>query len=80
MSSRLCKIKIPASVIAIDVIAFGDSYDIVSVIFEDAEGWVVTDSKTGEVIELSAEELSDPVIAAEYISNIYKWSYWNKTN
>ena len=79
-TSSLRRVTISASVTNIDFIAFADMYAIDSIIFEDAEGWIVTDETGENSIEISAQMLSNPLTATRFLNETYRWYTWSKSN
>ena len=73
-------IKIPASVTYISEDTFYGCENLSEVYFEDPNDWSVSYYYEDEYkpIEISSEELSDPLTAAELI-NQYNDYYWEKT-
>ena len=70
--TSLTSVTIPSSVTSIGNHAFFSCYSLTSVIFENTNGWSVG----GEPI--SAEDLSDPVAAVEYLADIYDEGTWTR--
>lgn len=80
MSARLYQVTIPASVTKIDLIAFADIFALESIIFEDTDGWVITDKNGENVTEIPAQTLADSAIAADYLGETHIWYTWSKAN
>ena len=70
--SSLTSITIPNSVTSIGRNAFRNCSSLTSVIFENPNGWSV------EGTAISAEDLSDPTIAAEYLKSTYFQYDWHR--
>ena len=80
--SSLQSITIPESVTTIDYYAFWDCTELTSVTFADPNGWwYSSNSYTGNGTNISSTSLSDPVIAATFItsSDNYAKYYWRKS-
>lgn len=80
--SSLQSITIPESVTTIDYYAFWDCTELTSVTFADPNGWwYSSNSYTGNGTNISSTSLSDPVIAATFItsSDNYAEYYWRKS-
>ena len=69
---NLTSITIPDSVTSIGYYAFYSCDNLTSVIFKNPNGW------SADSISLSAEELSDPATAANYLRDTYYYRAWTR--
>ena len=77
--TELTSITFPESVTSIGGVAFYRCIALTSVTFEDPEGWSVSSFGTGENgTSLSSSVLSDPSLAAEYVTAIYYDGSWTR--
>lgn len=73
----LTSIIIPESVTSIGVGAFTGCDSLQSVMFEQAEGWKVSQNSNSD--SAFPVTVSDPQTAAEYLRDIYSSLYWRRT-
>ena len=72
---------IPETVVRIECYAFEEVFNLTNVVFEDPSNWKVVDYEEnvdGETYTLSEMDLSDPSIAAEYLTNTYSAYFFEK--
>ena len=70
--TSLKSITIPDSVTSIGRYAFQYCDSLTSVVFENPNGW------SRGSYTLSAEDLSDPATAAQYLRGTYCWDVWTR--
>ena len=70
--AELMNIEIPNSVTSIGGGAFYGCKGLTSVIFDNPDGWSVNDGST----IINKHDLSDPSIAAKYLTDTYKKEFW----
>ena len=70
--TSLKSITIPDSVTSIGESAFSGCSGLTSVTFKNPNGW------RRDYYTLSAEDLSDPATAAEYLTDTYSWDIWTR--
>ncbi len=73
--TELTSITFPESVTSIGGVAFYRCIALTSVTFENTEGWSVSSSSG---TSLSSSVLSDPSLAAEYVTAIYYDGSWTR--
>ena len=75
---RLTELTLPMTLRRIGQSAFAGSYNLDVVRFQSVVGWRAEHDYTKESITLSEEELKDPSVAAEYLTNRYDYYTWTK--
>ena len=70
-------LTIPNNILNIDAEAFVGS-NLTNVIFENPNNWYVGDTIGATTTLLSASDLSNPEIAASYLTNDYNDKYWTQ--
>ncbi len=78
--TSLTSITIPQGVTEIGSTAFSDCTLLKSVVFKDVSGWKCTRSAATTPIteEISEEDIKDTSIAAEYLTETYRYYDWTK--
>ena len=77
---KLTSITIPLSVTSIGYNAFADCINLTSIVFETSNGWWYTsDSSATSGTNISSSDLSEPTIAAEYLTSTYDNYYWKRS-
>ena len=77
--SGLTSVTIGNSVTSIGDYAFNNCPGLTSVVFEDTEGWQVSqNSSFGNYTSLSSADLADASTAATYLKSTYWNYYWRK--
>lgn len=74
--AELTSVTIPSSVTFIGASAFENCGKLAEVVFNDAEGWYVSESAESVVLPLYGEDLADGKIAAEYLTDTYVGYEW----
>ena len=70
---------IGSNVTSIGWSAFGDCTGLTSVVFEDTEGWQLSQySSFGSYTSLSSADLANTSTAATYLKSTYRYYYWRK--
>lgn len=75
--ANLKSVKIPSSVVSISSSAF-ENCGVESVIFADVNGWSVYDFDI-DATGISADAISDPATAADYLTDRYLFEDWKKS-
>ncbi len=76
--SELTEIRIPAQTVYIGEGAFFACYNLTSVVFENANGWMVGKENLSPVV-LSSVDLSDGAAAANGLTGTYSYYFWIRT-
>lgn len=76
--ANLKSVKIPSSVVSISSSAF-ENCGVESVIFADVNGWSVYDFGSIDATGISADAISDPATAADYLTDRYLFEDWKKS-
>ena len=75
----LTSVTIGNSVTSIGYYAFSGCTNLTSVVFEDTEGWQVSqNSSFGNYTSLASADLADASTAATYLTSTYRSYYWRK--
>ena len=75
--TSLKSIVIPDTVTTICWAAFSDCTNLNSVIFENPNGWTSSyDMNSGDKTYISPDSIADSAIAAKYLTDNYRYSYW----
>ena len=75
----LTSVTIGSSVTSIGVYAFYGCTNLTSVVFEDTEGWQVSqNSSFSNYTSLASSNLADASTAANYFKSTYSYYYWRK--
>lgn len=73
----LVKVTIPSSVTTIDIYAFINCLSLEEIIFEDVNGWEVAPiGENPTITQIEANDLKDPVIAKNYLTDQYLAYIW----
>ena len=74
----LTSVTIGNSVKRIGSEAFYGCTGLTSVVFEDTEGWQVSQYSFGSYTSLASADLANTSTAATYLKSTYRYYYWRK--